>query len=37
MNAREMIASHPDVKGNVNDALVRCIEECYACAQTCVS
>jgi hypothetical protein len=37
MNAREMIASHPDVKGNLNDALVRCIEACYACAQVCTS
>ncbi|HVL58533.1 MAG TPA: four-helix bundle copper-binding protein [Burkholderiaceae bacterium] len=32
-----MIASHPDVKGNLNDALVRCIEACYACAQVCTS
>lgn len=37
MQARAMIATHPDVKGNVNDALVRCIEDCYACAQTCTS
>ncbi|HSK39153.1 MAG TPA: four-helix bundle copper-binding protein [Arenibaculum sp.] len=37
MNAHAMIATHPDVKGNVNEALVRCIEECYACAQTCTS
>lgn len=32
-----MIASHPDVRGNVNDALIRCIEECFACAQICES
>lgn len=37
MTARAMIASHPDVQGNVNEALVRCIDECLACAQTCVS
>ncbi|WP_448204534.1 four-helix bundle copper-binding protein [Azospirillum sp. sgz302134] len=37
MNARAMIAAHPEVKGNVNDALIRCIEECYACAQVCLS
>ena len=37
MHVREMISTHPDVKGNMNDALVRCIEECYACAQTCTS
>jgi hypothetical protein len=32
-----MISAHPDVKGNINEALIRCIEECYACAQTCIS
>lgn len=37
MPAREMIAAHPDVRGNVNDALLECIEQCYSCAQTCVS
>ncbi|WP_119677976.1 four-helix bundle copper-binding protein [Indioceanicola profundi] len=37
MHAREMIATHPDVKGNINEALIRCIEECYDCAQTCTS
>lgn len=37
MHAREMISAHPDVKGDTNDALIRCIEECYACAQTCTS
>jgi hypothetical protein len=37
MHAREMISTHPDVKGNMSEALVRCIEECYACAQTCTS
>ena len=37
MQAREMIAAHPDVRGNVSEALVRCVEECFACAQTCAS
>lgn len=37
MMARAMIATHPDVKGSTNDALIRCIEECYACAQTCTA
>ena len=37
MQARQMISSHPDVRGNLSEALVRCIEECYACAQTCTS
>jgi hypothetical protein len=33
----EMISSHPSVRGNTNNALIRAIEACYACAQTCVS
>jgi hypothetical protein len=37
MHAREMIGTHPQVRGNMNDALIRCIEECYDCAQTCVT
>jgi len=32
-----MIGTHPDVSGNVNDALVACIDACYACAQACTS
>ena len=27
---QEMIAAHPDVKGSTNEALIRCIEECYS-------
>ena len=37
MHAREMIRTHPHVRGNMNEALIRCIDECYDCAQTCVS
>lgn len=37
MQAREIISNHPQVQGSTNDALIRCIEECYACAQTCIS
>ncbi|HET8727027.1 MAG TPA: four-helix bundle copper-binding protein [Alphaproteobacteria bacterium] len=37
MHVREMISRHPDVKGNVNEALIRCVEECYGCAQACTS
>jgi len=37
MHAREMISSHPQVRGNTNDALIRCIETCYDCAQTCTT
>lgn len=37
MHAQEMIRTHPQVKGNMNEALVRCINECYDCAQTCIA
>jgi hypothetical protein len=37
MRVREMISTHPDVQGSTADALLKCIEECYACAQTCAS
>lgn len=37
MHAQAMIGSHPDVRGSTNDALIRCIEQCYACAQTCTA
>jgi Domain of Unknown Function (DUF326). len=37
MHAREMISTHPHVRGNTNDALIHCIEECYDCAQTCIT
>lgn len=37
MQVHQMISTHPDVRGRTNDALIRCIEECYACAQTCTS
>ncbi|WP_142848644.1 four-helix bundle copper-binding protein [Telmatospirillum sp. J64-1] len=37
MSVAKMIATHPDVKGSTNDALIRCIEECAACALTCAS
>lgn len=37
MQVREMISAHRAVRGNVDDALIRCIEECHACAQTCVA
>lgn len=37
MQVREMISAHPDVQGSTADALLKCIEECYACAQTCTS
>lgn len=37
MQVHQMIASHPDVRGNTNDVLIRCIEECMSCAQICAS
>jgi hypothetical protein len=37
MQTEQMIATHPDVRGNVNRALIAAIEEMYACAQTCTS
>ena len=35
MHAHEMISTHPHVRGNTNDSLIKCIEECFDCAQTC--
>lgn len=37
MQTREMIATHPDVRGNVNEALIKAIDAAYECAQTCAS
>jgi hypothetical protein len=37
MQAQEMIRTHRDVKGEANDALIRGLEECYACAQACTA
>ena len=37
MHAQEIISTHPHVRGNTNAALIRCIEECYDCAQVCTS
>jgi hypothetical protein len=37
MHTEQMIATHPDVRGNVNRALIHAIDELYACAQTCTS
>ncbi|MBZ6074802.1 four-helix bundle copper-binding protein [Microvirga puerhi] len=37
MHAQEMIRSHPEMRGQTNDVLIRCIEECYDCAQICTS
>jgi hypothetical protein len=37
MHAQQMIRTHPLMRGQTNDALIRCIEECYSCGQTCTS
>ena len=37
MQAHQIISTHPDVKGNTNNTLIRCIEECYSYAQVCTS
>ena len=37
MHTEQMIATHPDVKGNVNPALLKAIDHAYACAQACTS
>jgi hypothetical protein len=37
MHVEQMIRTHPHVQDDNSDALIRCIEECYACAQSCTS
>lgn len=37
MHVHEMISSHPQVRGDTNDALLDCIEACLDCAQVCAS
>lgn len=37
MHTQQIIATHPDVRGNVNDALIQAIEACYDCAQSCIA
>ncbi len=37
MQVQQMIATHPEFRGKADDALLRCIEQCYACAQTCTA
>ena len=35
MQIQPMISTHPDVRGSVNDSLVRAIEAAYGCAAVC--
>ena len=37
MHAQQMISTHPQAQGGVNEALIQCIEECYDCSQTCTA
>jgi hypothetical protein len=37
MHAQQMAATHPGARGRANDALTRCIESCFGCAQACTS
>jgi hypothetical protein len=37
MHTHTMIGSHPDVRGDTNDALIGAIDEMLACAQACVT
>jgi uncharacterized membrane protein len=37
MHVEEIITTHPDVRGNVNSALVQCVELCFDCAQACMA
>ncbi|MDX9741058.1 MAG: four-helix bundle copper-binding protein [Gammaproteobacteria bacterium] len=36
MHVHEIIATHPDVHGSVNHALLDCIEHCFDCEQACI-
>ncbi len=37
MHAQQILAAHPQVAGLTDDALIRCIEDCYDCSQVCTS
>jgi hypothetical protein len=37
MNTQQMLRTHPDVRGHESEQLIRCIDECHACAQVCTS
>lgn len=37
MRVENMIAAHPNVGAQPREALVRCIEECFSCAQICTA
>ncbi len=37
MHTHQMISTHPQVQGNTNEILIRCIEACFDCEQACIS
>jgi len=37
MNVHELLRTHPVARGHVSDPLVRCIDLCFACAQSCTT
>lgn len=37
MHVEAMTTTHPQVRGDVNSALVRCVELCFDCAQACTA
>lgn len=37
MQVRDMISTHPQVRGNVDPAMIHVIEAAYGCAQSCTS
>lgn len=37
MHTQQMISTHPHVRGNTNDVLIRCIEACFDCEQACIA
>ena len=37
MHTYQIIASHPQVRGDLNETLIACIEECFDCAQACTA
>ena len=37
MHTQAMISTHPDVRGNVNVALLKAIDLCFDCAQACTA
>ena len=37
MHVQQMIRTHPEIRGRVDEALIGCIEACFDCAQACTA